>query len=93
MRFFLPTPQPPQLTRLLTAFADVRVIATPASLHFLSEADLPPAARPLRGDSDEWRAWTRIGDPVLHIDLRRWADVGVVAPLSANTLAKVANVS
>lgn len=28
------------------------------------------------------------GDPILHIDLRKWADVFVVAPLSANTLAK-----
>jgi len=32
----------------------------------------------------------RIGDPVLHIDLRHWADIMVIAPLSANTLAKVA---
>lgn len=30
-------------------------------------------------------------DPVLHIELRRWADVLVIAPLSANTLAKAAN--
>ncbi len=32
-----------------------------------------------------------MGDPVLHIELRRWADVLLVAPLSANTLAKMAN--
>ena len=30
-------------------------------------------------------------DPVLHIELRKWADVLVVAPLTANTLAKMAN--
>lgn len=29
--------------------------------------------------------------PVLHIELRKWADVLVIAPLSANTLAKMAN--
>jgi phosphopantothenoylcysteine decarboxylase len=29
-------------------------------------------------------------DPVLHIELRRWADLLVVAPLDANTLAKLA---
>jgi len=46
----------------------------------------------VRGDEDEWRAWRRVGDPVLHIELRRWADVGVVAPASANSLAKFANV-
>jgi phosphopantothenoylcysteine decarboxylase len=29
-------------------------------------------------------------DPVLHIELRRWADLFLVAPLDANTLAKLA---
>ena len=28
---------------------------------------------------------------MLHIELRRWADVIVIAPMSANTLAKAAN--
>ena len=32
----------------------------------------------------------RIGDPILHIELRRWADVVLIAPCSANTLAKIA---
>jgi flavoprotein len=32
----------------------------------------------------------RIGDPILHIELRRWADIVLVAPCSANTLAKIA---
>lgn len=41
-------------------------------------------------DSDEWRKpWVR-GDSILHIELRRWADVMVIAPLSANSLAKIA---
>lgn len=35
--------------------------------------------------------WKGRSDPVLHIELRRWADLMVVAPLDANTLAKVAN--
>lgn len=33
----------------------------------------------------------KIGDPILHIELRRWADVVLVAPCSANTLSKIAN--
>jgi phosphopantothenoylcysteine decarboxylase len=33
----------------------------------------------------------KIGDPILHIELRRWADVVLVAPCSANTLAKIAH--
>jgi phosphopantothenoylcysteine decarboxylase len=31
-----------------------------------------------------------MGDPVLHIQLRDWADIALVAPLSAHTLAKIA---
>lgn len=33
----------------------------------------------------------RIGDPILHIELRRWADIVLIAPCSANTLAKIAH--
>ncbi len=47
-------------------------------------------------DEDEWPPgpaaegrWTR-GDEVLHIQLRDWADLLVIAPLDANTLAKLA---
>lgn len=48
-------------------------------------------------DEDEWPSpadpsgpgWRR-DDPVPHIELRRWADVLVFAPLDANTLAKLA---
>uniref|UniRef100_A0A5F9CD97 Flavoprotein domain-containing protein n=1 Tax=Oryctolagus cuniculus TaxID=9986 RepID=A0A5F9CD97_RABIT len=35
--------------------------------------------------------WKQRCDPVLHIDLRRWADLMLVAPLDANTLGKVAS--
>lgn len=44
----------------------------------------------LQGDEEEWHEWEKKGDPVLHIELRKWADLLVVAPLSANTLAKLA---
>ena len=27
----------------------------------------------------------------MHIDLRKWADILLIAPLSANTLAKISN--
>ena len=79
----------------------VKVVATPASLYFFDPAALDPA-RPERNpdvvilDADEWpgldagRRWQR-GEPVLHIRLRRWADLLLIAPLDANTLAKLAN--
>ena len=42
-------------------------------------------------DDDEWSAWRKKGDPVTHVELGKWADVLLVAPLSANTLSKFAN--
>jgi phosphopantothenoylcysteine synthetase/decarboxylase len=33
----------------------------------------------------------KIGDPILHIELRRWADIVLLAPCSANTLSKIAH--
>src|SRR6185295_16400642 len=32
----------------------------------------------------------QMGQPVVHIELRRWADLFLIAPLDANTLAKLA---
>jgi phosphopantothenoylcysteine decarboxylase len=39
----------------------------------------------------EQKMWKKRGDPILHIELRNWAQCLVIAPLSANTLAKVSN--
>ena len=72
----------------------VKVAATQASLYFFDPADFPRPSLVL--DEDEWpgrsegRRWQR-EEEVLHIQLRRWADILVVAPLDANTLAKLAN--
>jgi len=41
-------------------------------------------------EEDEWNLWQQMGDPVLHIELRKWADIIVIAPTSANLLAKIA---
>lgn len=40
---------------------------------------------------EEWNDYKSLNDSVLHIDLRSWADICVVAPLSAHTLSKIAN--
>ncbi len=46
----------------------------------------------LFSDEDEWRSYARVGsDPVLHIDLVKRNDLFLIAPLSANSLAKIAN--
>jgi phosphopantothenoylcysteine decarboxylase len=81
----------PRIAARLADFAVVRVVGTPAAEHFFSRADDPwPADVARFSDRDEWAAWNRLGDPVLHIDLRKWADALAVAPASADFLAKAA---
>jgi len=73
----------------LSDWAEVRAVATKPSLHFIDQKGLHPNVK-LYTDDDEWSSWSKIGDDVLHIELRKWADAMLIAPLSANTLAKVA---
>uniref|UniRef100_A0A0D9WMZ1 phosphopantothenoylcysteine decarboxylase n=1 Tax=Leersia perrieri TaxID=77586 RepID=A0A0D9WMZ1_9ORYZ len=77
------------LCRSFSEWAEVRAVATKASLHFTDRKSLPSDII-LYTDDDEWSTWKKIGDEVLHIELRKWADIMVIAPLSANTLAKIA---
>ncbi|KAK9835383.1 hypothetical protein WJX81_006182 [Elliptochloris bilobata] len=78
-----------EVAALLCAWADVRVVTTDVGRRFVT-GQLPPGIG-LYGDEAEWRQWQHVGDEVLHIELRRWADALVLAPLSANTLAKAAH--
>jgi phosphopantothenoylcysteine decarboxylase len=41
-------------------------------------------------DEDEWSEFNEIGDPILHIELRKWADILLIAPCTVNTIAKIA---
>jgi phosphopantothenoylcysteine decarboxylase len=96
---------PELLAALRRAGHDVRIVATGPALYFISPDEIDatirgrepteereaPTRRILLRDEDEWPApGYRRGDPVLHIELRNWADLLVVAPLDANTLAKFA---
>jgi phosphopantothenoylcysteine decarboxylase len=69
---------------------EVRVVATSHAKFFL-EKSATKVDCPLYDDNNEWTCWELKGDPVLHIDLRKWCDVLVICPLSANSLAKIAN--
>ncbi|KAJ2848149.1 hypothetical protein IWW36_003469 [Coemansia brasiliensis] len=70
---------------------EIAIAASTSALHFFRREQLPETSVTLYTDKDEWSQWKKIGDPVLHIELRKWADICVVAPLDANTMAKVAN--
>lgn len=64
----------------------VQVVTTEKAKHFYNVKDI---SVPIYTDDDEWKMWTQRSDPVLHIELRRWADVMLLAPLDANTLGKI----
>ena len=78
----------PELDAALTAAGhDVKLVATKASTYFF---DPSPLRDRLSLDEAEWPGpQYRRGDDVLHIELRKWADAFVMAPLDANTLAKL----
>jgi len=68
----------------------VKVVATDAARYFFNP-DTIGAAAVVTLDADEWPApHYQRGAPVLHIELRRWAELFLIAPLDANTLAKLA---
>lgn len=77
----------------------IRIIITKGAERFLAgQSSEQPSLESLRningvdgiyGDADEWMTpWTR-GESILHIELRKWAHILLVAPLSANTMAKM----
>ncbi|KAF8734765.1 Flavoprotein, partial [Rhizoctonia solani] len=70
----------------------VEVVATEAAINFIHMDEIQAAGSRVWTDSGDWTTWKKVGDPILHIEqLRRWADVVLVAPCSANTLAKIAS--
>lgn len=78
-----------ELIRLLkTNHADVKVIVTPAGLEFITPLTLKTLSNnPVYTDlfdqsSNDWQ--------IDHIELARWADMILIAPATANTLAKLA---
>lgn len=85
----------PELFARLTASGhQVKILATKAALYFFDPA-FARRGQDLYLDEDEWpgrEAGQRYqrDDAVLHIELRRWAELLLIAPLDANTLAKLA---
>ena len=79
----------PALIRLLKKEgAEVRVIMTPAARDFVT----PLTLSTLSGNPVLSEAFNPIdGTWNSHVDLGRWADLYLFAPVSANTLAKMAN--
>lgn len=79
-----------QQLRTADPSVNIKVISTERAKHFFEPNNLPSDVT-LLTDADEWSAWQKRGDPVVHIDLGKWADLMVIAPLDANSLAKIAH--
>jgi phosphopantothenoylcysteine decarboxylase/phosphopantothenate--cysteine ligase len=77
---------PALVRQLLKSGAEVKVIMTPASLDFVSKLTLSTVSKNnvLVNLFDEG-TWAN------HVELGRWADVMLVAPLSCNTLSKMSS--
>ena len=75
------------LVRLLVkAGAEVKIILTPAAKEFVSPLTLSTLSRnPVLIDLVHEDTWQN------HVSLGRWADIMLLAPLSCNTLAKMAS--
>jgi phosphopantothenoylcysteine decarboxylase / phosphopantothenate---cysteine ligase len=74
------------LVRLLVKEgASVRVIQTPSSRDFVTPLSLSTLSKnPVLADMFDENTWTN------HVEWGRWADLMLIAPLSCNTLAKMA---
>jgi phosphopantothenoylcysteine decarboxylase/phosphopantothenate--cysteine ligase len=71
---------------LIKSGAEVKVIMTPSAKDFVSPLTFSTLSKnEVLIDLFNERSWAN------HVELGRWADVFVVAPLSCNTLAKMAN--
>lgn len=78
----------PKLVEALDACGDVEVIATRTAFHFFDPKDIHTI---VWTDDDEWHPAPYVpGQRIMHIELRRRADVLVIAPCTADMLAALA---
>ncbi len=77
----------PMLVRLLTrAGAEVKLVMTASAGDFVSRLTLSTLSKnPVLSELFDEQSWAN------HVELGRWADVMVIAPLSCNSLAKMAH--
>lgn len=77
----------PELVRqFIKLGAEVKVLMTPSAADFVSPLALSTVSKnPVLNSVHESSSWNN------HVALGRWADVMLIAPCSANTLAKLAN--
>src|SRR3954469_14594079 len=74
------------LRSLIKAGAEVKVVMTPSAKDFVPRLTLSTLSKnPVLVDLFDEESWSN------HVMLGRWADVMLIAPLSCNTMAKMAH--
>lgn len=66
---------------------DVKVIMTESAKQFITEMSLAS----ISGNVVTTTMWNELNGTIDHIDLAKWANVFVIAPATANIIAKIAN--
>lgn len=64
---------------------EIKVILTPSALKFVTPLTIDTLAKSRSHTDEQWMN----NDGLAHIDLSAWADVCIIAPLTANTLSKL----
>jgi len=85
----------PKLLSELEKIGEVKVILTKSAQNFVKINTNRFFTKKVFTDEDEYDqtsgGYSMPGDEILHIELRKWADVLVIAPITANTIAKIAH--
>ncbi len=80
---------PDLLEKLQSAGHEVQIVATESSLYFWNDNHVNVK---VWTEKDEWPGKKYNPDnTIAHIELRKWAEVLLIAPLTANTLARMAH--
>ena len=74
----------PAIKHQFNVNVEVIFVPTAKALHFLpgfNEEKETELGIKIYKDEDEWSSWNKRGDPVLHIELRKWADIIVIGSI------------
>lgn len=70
---------------------EIQIVYTMSATRFFDRNEIERYGIRTWTDDDDWKYYKKYNDPILHIELRRWAHLLLLTPLSANSLSKIAN--
>lgn len=81
---------------LLALGHELKIVATASSFYFLKSGNITDELEKMGieviSETDEWPGEKYYKDqPIAHIDLGKWADIMLIAPITAQTIYKIAH--